>query len=388
MAQKTPKDRQSIGFLLFDDGRGRIANALSKAISYERDPKLFDEEYIKNRDKELKELQKTKDADKSLCIDRRNKPVVLTSYQSRIIHALSYAISREMQTSEDVKKKVEDAFNKNDGNVIKRIVNISNLTRLICNSTRKRYKDRIINEIYNLSRVRQVQFISYKNKTYKLTTPFITLGADLEDVTPNPEIKTDAEDISKNAETNDNSDFIEIQFCSTFFYKLSSRYAIITPKLFEVWSKKGRGTELFDVLLSSLFSVYWTCMQAANNAETHVREDFSNRELSMEELRKAIADARQDAMRYELNISSIKRKVRTDYDSNPKMKRQFWIDLQNAINGYIEYHLITDAIIQKGAKGQDKIIFTLSENYYLVETENTRRPILLTKQDDKELSAF
>ena len=118
------------------DITGRIANALSKNISYERESELFDGEEIEKRDKELRKLKST---DIELCIDRKDKPVVLTSYQSRIIHALSYFISLEIGKSEDVKAKI---LRPNKGDVtIKRVVNITALSSLIFNSTRKRYKE-------------------------------------------------------------------------------------------------------------------------------------------------------------------------------------------------------------------------------------------------------
>ena len=101
------------------DITGRIANALSKNISYERESELFDGE-IEKRDNELRKLKST---DIELCIDRKDKPVVLTSYQSRIIHALSYFISLEIGKSEDVKAKI---LRPNKGDVtIKRVVNIT-----------------------------------------------------------------------------------------------------------------------------------------------------------------------------------------------------------------------------------------------------------------------
>ena len=46
-----------------DSGQGRIANALSKLIAYERTPSLFDEQEIADRDNELRALQKLKEAD-------------------------------------------------------------------------------------------------------------------------------------------------------------------------------------------------------------------------------------------------------------------------------------------------------------------------------------
>lgn len=368
--QKPIPQQASKGFLLLDDGRGRIANALSKAISYERTPTLFDEKYITDRDTELRQLQNLKETDITLCIDRRDKPVVLTSYQSRIVHALSYAISREMETSEDVRQKVQDAARR--GNAIQRNVNITALTSLIFKSTRQRCKEVIIREIYNLAKVRQVQILGSGDNKVKITAPLIMIGRTLEDLSP---------------EKRNHLDAIEIYFGGAFFYGLSNRFATITPKLFEVWGKKGRGTELFSVLLSSIFSVYWPYRQAANKAEEAVKSEHK-KQYSKQELDAAIAKARRKAMEYELNITSIKKRVATDYDSNRANKARLWSDLQNAIEGFKELDLITDGIVCKGSKGQDKVIFVLSETYNFTEQEEASTQLLEVQPDNSEPSAF
>lgn len=356
--------------LLLDDGKGRVGNVLSKAISYERTPSLFDEEYIKDRDEELKQLQKLKETDITLSIDRRDKPIVLTSYQSRILHALSYAISREIETSEDVKKKVQNP--RISGNKISRSVNITAITSLIFGSTRKRYKETIIREMFKLSQVRQVQILGSGDDRVKITSPLILIGDTMEDLSP---------------EKRNNLDAIEVIFGGAFFYGLSNRFATITPKLFEVWGKKGRGTELFSVLLSSIFSVYWHYRQAANKAEGEVRKEHSS-SYSKEELDKAIAEARRNAMSYELNISSIKQRVTTDYESSRANKARFWSDLQNAIDGFKELDLITEVIISRGAKGQEKVTFILSDTYNFAEKEGEYTPLLEEKKGENGLSAF
>lgn len=369
MAQKTPKNKPEAVSLILDDGTGRMSNALSKAIAYERTPSLFDEDYIKERDKELKELLELKHGDTALCVDRRNKPVVLTSYQSRIVHALSYAISREIETSEDVRKKIQEPTK--GGNTISRNVNITALTSLIFNSTRKRYKETIIREIYNLAHIRQVQILGTGDNKVKLTAPLIMIGATLEDLSQ---------------EKRNNLDVMEVYFGAAFFFELSTRYATITPKLFEVWGKSGRGTELFSILLDSIFSVYWHYRQAANKAEEQVKLYYKTNKIARGELKEAIAEARREAMTYELNISTIKQRVTTNYDSSREMKRKFKIDLQNAINGFKELDLITDGIIQVGAKGQEKVIFILSETYNFTEKVDTSQTLLGI--DESKPSAF
>lgn len=354
-----------------DEGKGRIANALSKAIAYERMPSIFDEEEIANRDKELKQLQELKETDVALCIDRKDKPIVLTSYQSRIVHALSYAISLEMETSEDVKQKVKNATK--SGNTIQRSVNITALSSLIFGSTRKRCKEIVIRELYNLARIRQVQILGSGDDRVKITAPLIMIGRTMEDLSP---------------EKRNNLDAVEIYFGGAFFYGINNRFAVISPKLFEVWGKGGRGTELFSVLLSSIFAVYWHYRQAANQAEERIRKDKLNKKLSKEELQEDIAEAKRNAMTYELNVASIKNRVTTDYDSKRSYKARFWTDLQNAIEGFKELDLIEDGRVLKGAKGQDKVLFILSESYNFTEKQESTTLLLEDKTEDSEPSAF
>lgn len=343
--------------LLLDKSKGFISNSLSKAIAYDRTPEIFDEDYITTRDEKIiEELKILKDNDLLFNVNRRDKPIVLTSYQSRIIHALSYAISKEMGKSEDIDRKIK---NISDSTVIRRNVNITALTSLIFNgSTRQRNKEAVINGIYELSQIRQVQILGEGENKVRLTAPLIMVGMDIEDLSP---------------EKRNNLDFIEIFFGSIFFNRLSDRFTIITPKLFEVWGKNGRGTELFSVLLSSIFSVYWHYKQAANGAEAKIRKD--NKKASKQELEFMIQEGRKKAMTYELNVSSIKQKVTTDYETTRKMSNKFWNDLQNAIEGFKEMNLIVSGNIAKGARGQEKVVFILSETYTLMESgieDNTR----------------
>lgn len=371
MAQTTPKDRQELGSLILDDGMGKIANALSKAISYDRDPELFDQDYIKERDAEIKRLQEKREDVSHLTFDRRDKPVYLTSYQSRIVHALSYAISREIDMNATAKEDIQHSLRNRIP--ISRDINITALTSLIFNSQRKRYKDIIIKEINNLAKVRQIQILGSGDNKIKITTPLIMIGNTIEDLSP---------------EKTNNLDVIQIIFGDAFFYQLTNRYATITPKLFRVWGKSGRGTELFSVLLSSIYSIYWNYKQSANTAEEKVKEYYHRNKISKDELEEAITEARRNAMTYRLNISKIKQKVATNYDSNPNMKRKFWIDLHNAIEGFKELDLITDGIIQTGARGQEQVIFILSENYNITDKENTPHTLLGTDTKRKDLAEF
>ena len=328
---------------IIDKGKGLIANSLTKLISYERTPSLFDEVEIADRDSELKELLKLKETDKKLNIERNGKPVILTHNQNRIITALSYAITQQLN-SEDIQAKIANPTSRKIQ--VTRDVNITDLTALIYGSARKREKEIVIKELFALAQIRQYQILGSGDNKVKFTSPLIRVGDTLVDLNPDKA---------------NNLDFVEVQFGASFFYEVNKRYAVITPKLFEVWRKSGRGTELFSVLLNSIFSVYWSHRQASTKAEERLRKD---RKLYNEkEFKRMIEEAKREAMTYELNVETIKRKVRTNYEDNRNMARKFWIDLNNAVDGFKELGLIAEAQIEKGVKGQDKVLFVLSESY-------------------------
>ena len=320
-----------------DTGRGRVANAFSKAVIQDRTPSLFDEEEIKNRDNALKELQALKKTDDLRNIERKGKPVVLTSYQCRILLALSYALTQDLE-ADDIKAKIADP----KAPPVSRVVDVTALTHMIFNSTRKRYKDSVIKGLSDLAEIKQVQIFG----DIKLTRPLINIGDTMEDLSP---------------DKRNNTDFINVTFGGFFLYNVDKRFSPITPKLFRVWEKSGRSTELFHVLLNSLFAVYWQHKEASKQAEERIRHNKKSY-ANAEEIKEAIAEAKRNAMAYELNVDSIKKRLSTSYETRDARKK-FWLHLDNAIDGFKELDIIKEAIIQRGVRGQEKVIFILSETY-------------------------
>ena len=95
-------------------------------------------------------------------------------------------------------------------------------------------------------------------------------------------------------------------------------------------------------------------------------------------------------MTYELNVSTIKNKVTTDYESERSYRARFYKDLDNAIKGFKELGLITDAIVQRGARGQEKVLFILSDTYTFTENQIAAplTPLLEEKTDGGKPLAF
>lgn len=328
-----------------EDGQGKISNALTRLISYDRDPSLFDEKWITERDKFLRvqEIQEIRRIDANLSIDRRDKPVVLTPVQNRIICALSYVISK--QQDKQILDKIKNPLDKS--NVINRVLNITELSDLVFQNKKTESRQKILDELLKIEKIRQIIIIESESEKIRFTAPLIRIGETIENITPD----------------NKGNDFAEISFGNIFFYKLNSRFGTLTPKVFKVWGKKGTNTELFGILLSNILHVQWGFRKAASEAETHIRNSKENKGLPKEKLEKIIKKAREEAMTYELNVASIKSKVTTDYDGTRKMRQTFWKNFEAAKQGLIEIGLIKDARPGKGAKGQEKISFILDENY-------------------------
>ena len=342
---------------LEDSSRGKIPTQLSRQIAYERTPSLFDEAEIAERDKALaKAVHEINLTDSQLCIDRKGKPTYLTNMQTRIVLALAYLISQD--NGEDVKEKVADPFNKRK---VSRVVDITYLSRILFGRVKTDYKEQILREIYNVSRIRQYQIIERAGEQVaRYSTPLLTIGDVLEDLSPEKSLDID---------------FVEITFGRSFFIDLDTRFAYVTPKLFEVWRKGGRQTELFSVLLNNLLSVYWQHKLAAMKAEERIRSDKSKKKLPKDELEEIVASGRRNAMSYELNVANIKNRVTRDYDSNRANRAYFYRDLNKAIEGFKELGLIVEAHTQKGARGQEKVTFVFSEDYGISQSGDSQRQL-------------
>lgn len=343
--------------------RGRIGNTLSGAIAYKREPSFFDEDEIKKRDKELKELLELKSSDTYLSIERRDKPVVLSSIQSRLLFALSCALDIE---DEEIKKKIKNPFTP-EGGTIKRPIDISALSNIIFGNSRFRERKKIIDELFKISKIRQVQIIGRGRKKFKITAPFINIGETIEDLDP------------ENAK---GLDFVNVMYGGAFFHELDKRFSIATTRLFEVWRLKPYGTEMFNILLNSLLSVYWYFKKASEEAEARVKKDLNKtKRISREDYAEEIRKAREEALSYQIDVASIKERLTRDYDSNKVYRNYFWRDLKIAVEGLKAIDLITGYDRIKGAKGQDKIIFHFSPSYNYSE----KLPKLLSdKNSDKE----
>ena len=348
----------------------RLGYILSRSASSGRDETLFDGSRFMSEE-DVKDLQALKESDALLDnLGRRDKPIALTIYQSKIVVALASALSREIGRGGQVDKKIEDLGR----GAVTRIVKVTDLSKVIFNSARKRYKEDIIEALFNLSRIYQYQLLGTGEDRAIIIRPLISIEGAVIDLSP---------------EKRNNLDSISVTFGKAFFQELDNRFAKVPQKIFDVWSKKGRGTDLYSNLQFYLLSQQFNHEREANRVEKDMRaEEKRNKKLSREELEKEIAKARRKKMTLELNVEFIKRMTRTDYDSERIYKRKFYQDLDNAIEGYKELGLIEDYKILTGAKGQEKVVFVYSESYCKAIENNEEEEVPILKKPARRQTGF
>ena len=348
----------------------RLGYILGRATASGRDETLFDGSRFMSEE-DIKDLQALKESNAYLdALGRRGKPVAISVYQAKIVVALASALSREIGRGGQVDKKIEDLGR----GAVTRIVNVTDLSKYIFNSARKRYKEEIIEALFNLSRIYQYQLLGTGEDRAIIIRPLISIDGAVIDLSP---------------EKRNDLDAISVTFGVAFFQELDNRFAKVSPKTFEVWSKQGRGTDLYSNLQFYLISQQFNHEREANRVEKEIRaEEKRNKKLSREELDEEIAKARRKKMTLELNVEFIKMMTRTDYDSKRSYKARFYKDLENAVEGYEELGLIEDCKIVKGAKGQEKVVFVYSENYCKAIESNEEEEVPILKKPTRNRTGF
>lgn len=324
---------------------GTISVALAGSISSYKEPTLFDEI---ETDTALQNLQ---EIDKKHLINREGKPVYLTKYQNKLIYALSVFMSQNRE-DEEIKTYVEKL---NSGKAPKSNItlpiSITEITKMVelDGKARARQKEKVLEELRNLSEIKQVQDYMVKGTKdgkVRFIAPFIQIQEQLEDLSPDKEL---------------NADFVRVSFGSIFFYELYNRYAIIKPSLFRIWGKAGSGTdtELFNILLSDLLSKYSGHRIAALRAVASLKRGRYKTDASYYAAKTKVQKAALTYSEYSYNL---RRRVTTDYESQRVYKALFKKHLQNAIGALIQIGLITEARLTMTDKGE-RIDFVFNLDY-------------------------
>ncbi len=327
---------------------GAISVALAQNIASRKVPSLF----LETKDKKLLEL---KAIDAQRLVNREGKPTFLTRRQNKLIFALAMCLSQRKDEPEirEYVKKINEG--KQPNSRITLPISITELTKTITTDgkARARQKEDVLEDLKALSEIKQVQTFGGYSLEEDKEEGKLRFVASLINITEQVEDVTDGRSLD--------ADFVFIQFGSIFFYQLYNRYAIVKPKLFQIWGKAGSGTdtELFDILLADLLAKYSGHRIAGIQAEKELKRSKYKTEESFYKARNKV---RYNALTYSEYASTIQERVTTGYGDSREQKRRFYRDLEKAIEALKEYGLITGAKIVKTDKG-DRVDFTFNMDY-------------------------
>ncbi len=327
---------------------GAISVALAQNIASKKVPSLF----LETRDKKLLEL---KAIDERRLVNREGKPTFLTRRQNKLVFALAMCLSQRKDEPEirEYVKKINEG--KQPNSRITLPISITELTKIVTTdgNARARQKEDVLEDLKALSEIKQVQtFGGYSLEESKEEGKLRFIASLIN-------IPEQVEDFSEGRKLD--ADFVFIQFGSIFFYQLYNRYAIVKPKLFQMWGKAGSGTdtELFDILLSDLLAKYSGHRIAGIQALATVkRKDYKTDESYYKARNKVL----HGALTYSEYASTIQERVTTGYGDSREQKRRFYRDLDKAIVALKEYGLITGAKVVQTNKG-DRVDFTFNIDY-------------------------
>lgn len=324
---------------------------LAEVVTYGREPSLFDETYITERDK--KAALQLRQSDLDLGIERNHRAIILSVAERRVVAAISYLLSQDLE-ADDIQEKIKDPRVS-----VERAFRVGDLAQLIYGKRKEIYKESIITALHNLHRTFQVQVIEEKNII--LRAPLISIVGQVEDTSQGKQKDTD---------------IFLLKLGTAFFYELNTKYLKLVPEVFVEWRKNGRQTQLYAVLLFTILRVHHNFITAAKKAEAATRVIAQREKLSDAERDSKIAEARREALSFSINIDTLLNKIETQY----KDKKRFKAHLESAVEGLKELGLVDSYEMVPGKKGQKKLVFILSDNYI-------NRPKLLEYKKPKRIKS-
>lgn len=342
-------------------GAGRITYALTSAIAEKKMPTLFDtinSPYLAVDGKSGVDLKGFIASDQAHYIDRRGKELYLTDKEMRITFALSFYLSlfKDEQEIKDYEEELSKGYRSSK---IVKPVSVRELTRFVTGGekVRKRDVDATFETIKKLSGIQQAQTFIYKDGD--VVKSEVRFFAPLIQIDEGAEIKTPSEGYY---------DYIlNIRFGGIFFFNFYRSYAPLSPKMFEVWGKKGSGTntELFRILLNELLSKYTILIGKADKAAKAIQKEKSTYKTE-KDYEQAVNTARTNALTYEEYATTLRDRITTDYESDRRYKGKFKKDLANAVEALKEIGIISDYYedYPRGCEAMGmKMHFVLNKDY-------------------------
>lgn len=349
-----------------EQGRGRMGTGFAKMITQPPQPSLFDDEAVRAIDElDYQDLLALRKTDLQFGIKRDNRPVVLEPLEEDILFALSYFVTQDMDAP-DIKAKIANI----DAKVrVTRTFSIGDISDLLFKSRRTRFKRLIVDKLIRLSQINQVQLIERNGEKRALYRPLIVYhGFDLA-------VYDENEPDEKRGD-----DYVEVTLGIAFFHELDKNFFYLTPEIFEELRARENRFDLYRTLLKTLLRASRYGRLRAEEKARAAENEAIGRKVSNDERASMIADAKREGLSYTVNVETIWQVTTTRYDSSREMKRQFWKDLDKAVESFQRLGLLTTPgyDIEKGKRGQKKITFHLAEDYadggrLLLKPKQTKR---------------
>lgn len=130
---------------------------------------------------------------------------------------------------------------------------------------------------------------------------------------------------------------VEIGFGDVLLNNILTRFSYIPRELFQLWGRKGSGTEtelfntLFFLLLSQFWMKYADCNNASKKAYQTVKERHNDKKCETfdQELQEEILLIENKP--YIESLSKFKSRLSVNYDKNTTTRQRFFKDLENSL---------------------------------------------------------
>lgn len=324
----------------------RTATALAKSIASPKVLGLFDGEEIAERNTDIKE------STKEILLTRKGKPVSLTPKQRQLTNILSDYLDRD--NGQDIQDFIGWTENVEEYGIAAAGEAPTPIARTI------HLKD-IVKDMYGRYDKEKILRLRKEMDALISTKQLMYLGKH--------KIKIEAAIISQDMVITDESteerglDYYRIFFGSVFLWNKNKRYGIRPDNLYIEWNKKGSilNTEIGSVLYSTIQAILWSYWRAADSARRAVSDEAKKYNQTPEQRKQAEEERVLNALTYEENVTTIKNRLETDYESTKQYRAKFRVDINKVFDMLKVLGMITDGYLQKSQKGHEKAVFVISE---------------------------
>lgn len=314
---------------------GRIPASFTSTVARKKIPTLFDQELSPyNQVCGDISLQGLIASDKAHYIDRKGKEVALSDKQMRLIFALCYFLSL-YDDDEKIREYEQELQKGYKSSNISIPISIRELTRLIMGGGKvsRRDVDITFKEVMELTGIIQAQ-------------PFIKKDEEITDTKVGffaPLISYDGGVVAEKKSDGFYDIALYVRFGSIFFHSFYHSFAPLTPGLFEIWGKKGTGTntELFRILLNDLLAKFPIHLANADKVEKKMKDERNSYQTE-EDFTEAASKAITTALTYGEYGATLRERITTDYESDRRYKGKFKKDLASAVKALLQIGIITD----------------------------------------------